>query len=484
MEWVHGYSSREVRGGVRYTKEGLIVYPSGCMSIIYDKDTGTQQYVRVHYDQISCLDLHIDLGIAVSSHKGSVNIKVCIWVVSTTRGLGLDMNLPAGAILNTIDCGDVNGVSAVNFSKCGKYVALSCQNSGHNVRIYDWKSSLLLSEVTGGPNKIFGLVFSKYENNNNNLRLLYGGIKHFNFITLRPDRLYNTNIGIYDNILSKRYTKKVNKKTKKNDVNCVISLPMSNNNFFGTDDYVHENEFILGLSDGTLAVIRQGENFVFKYIYVQKVEEEDDEDEDDEDTIETDTYYDEEEDSEEEEIEEFDDDYGSITALCTMNINKEGSPLKYYIITAGTYGHIKILSSSFNFLAEFNIYEKIYGEISLHPLGKIRGIRSISVNKKRGSILYGTSCGEIGEIELEDGNHIFSSSSKLPLVTSHFKSELHALSCHISRQECLTAGDDKTLRIWDLETNTLKRMLFLPDVARAIAYHKSGLGVEVIIIGE
>ena len=43
-----------------------------------------------------------------------------------------------------------------------------------------------------------------------------------------------------------------------------------------------------------------------------------------------------------------------------------------------------------------------YGQ--LHPLGRVRGVKSVCVDKFNRKILYGTSAGEIGEIDFVKGD--------------------------------------------------------------------------------
>ena len=142
----------------------------------------------------------------------------------------------------------------------------------------------------------------------------------------------------------------------------------------------------------------------------------------------------------------------------------------FKIITGGTLGHIKILDQSYEPLAEFNIYKipEQYG--TLHPLGKVRGIKSVSVDRYKRKILYGTAGGEIGEIDFVTGKDLNSG----PLVRTHFRDELHALCAHPIRQECLTAGDDKTLRIWDLDSAKQSTYIDLPDISRAACFSPNG----------
>ena len=77
------------------------------------------------------------------------------------------------------------------------------------------------------------------------------------------------------------------------------------------------------------------------------------------------------------------------------------------------------------------------------PNGNVR-FKSVCVDKNHRKILYGTSGGEIGEIDFENGADM----NEAPLVSAHFKDALRGLQTHPIRQECLTAGDDKTVRVW------------------------------------
>ena len=63
-----------------------------------------------------------------------------------------------------------------------------------------------------------------------------------------------------------------------------------------------------------------------------------------------------------------------------------------------------VFDQSIELLSEFNLYKipELYG--FLHPLGKVRGIKAVSVDKFNRKILFGTAGGEIGEIDFVTGN--------------------------------------------------------------------------------
>jgi WD40 repeat protein len=60
------------------------------------------------------------------------------------------------------------------------------------------------------------------------------------------------------------------------------------------------------------------------------------------------------------------------------------------------------------------------------------------------------------------------------LVHGHFRDELHGLASHPLRQECITCGDDKVLRVWDLLQHRQVANVVLVDIARCAAYNPNG----------
>jgi hypothetical protein len=92
-----------------------------------------------------------------------------------------------------------------------------------------------------------------------------------------------------------------------------------------------------------------------------------------------------------------------------------------------------VLDQELQPLAEWNLYLAEYG---LVPLGRVRGFKSLCVDKLNRKLLYATAGGEVGELELATGVDV----NHGPLVHGHFRDQLHALCAHPLRQECVTAG--------------------------------------------
>lgn len=99
-------------------------------------------------------------------------------------------------------------------------------------------------------------------------------------------------------------------------------------------------------------------------------------------------------------------------------------------------------------------------------------VRAICYAYKK--ILIGTKNGEIIYI---DKNGVISI-----LTQGHGEGEVWGLSCHPTKLECCTAGDDKTVRIWNIEPNNhymINGQVFEKPV-RACAYSNNG---NLIIVG-
>jgi len=408
LEWAYGYSSRVARNCVKYTYDGKIVYPAASMGVIYDKVKGTQTFSMAHYDEITCLDVHVPTSVAATANKGAGNIVACVWSTDD------------GKILNRINCGTVNAISAISFSPDGTLLAVACQDRDHTVKLFHWQSGVMKASAVGGPQKILTLGFSNVTGANV-CRILQGGEKHFQFLELVNTSSFITKQGKYGAGI------------KKSNVLCVAALPLALSAEAGG------NEFLMGMSDGTIGIVPRGDRRAASFAPIQK---------------------------------------GSITSLCVIKIKdataEEGPQFK--IVSAGTDGQIKVLDQELQPLQEYNLYKK--DRYGLYGMGKLRGIKSLCVDKANRKIMYGTTAGEIGEIAIENGANINEGTNLL--VNGHFRDELHAVSSNPVRQECVTAGDDKTLRIWDLETHSMKTMIELPDNARAVAFSPNG---QTIVAG-
>ena len=328
-------------------------------------------------------------------------------------------NSVTGEALKHLNVGDkVYGISSLKFNADGRYLAVACQDVNHTVLIYDWEFATVPSaSVNGGPQKILCLVFSLVTDK---IRLLEGGVGHFSLLELCGNHIF-------------KKTGQYGPDMKKLNITCAAALPVSNN----VED--NGNEYLVGLPNGSIGVITRGEKKISNYVSVQSK---------------------------------------AVTSLYVIPMPSEDPDAEipsYQVITGGIDGLIKVLDNSFEPMYEYNLYN-VKLNYNLHKLGKLRGIKSICCDKSHRKILYGTSGGEIGEIGYSDGKDI----NNGPLVQGHCRDQSFGLCAHPIRQECVTVGDDRTLRVWNLEKKTMISILDLPDIARVVTYSPTG---QLIAVG-
>ena len=359
-----------------------------------------------HSDELTCLDVHLKTGVAASAHKGAGAIFACVWEPAT------------GKVLQRLPCGECNGVSALAFSPDGSLLMVSLQDEQHQVLLFDWRKGFLKARVNGGRRKVLCMAFSLCPSPppgddapppppadvaaaqaraslfppvnslapplNLPVRVLQAGVGHFSLLELKGPvvgQVGAATVAQGGRVLSSR-AGSYGPDVKKVNVLCCAALPVPEE---GGD------EFVMGMANGQLGVVGRGERAVSRFVDVQK---------------------------------------GALTAVWVVLLPKNEEGMLFKLVTGGTNGFIKVLDQSFEPLAEFNLYRlpEVYG--NLHPLGKVRGVKSVCVDRFNRKILYGTAGGEIGEMDLEGGLDL----NRGPLVRSHFRDELHSVCAHPLRQ--------------------------------------------------
>ncbi|KAG6611619.1 putative microtubule-associated protein [Phytophthora cinnamomi] len=84
---------------------------------------------------------------------------------------------------------------------------------------------------------------------------------------------------------------------------------------------------------------------------------------------------------------------------------------------------------------------------------------------------------DIIEIDVASGSVL---NSGQPLFSGHFALELWGLAVHPSQRQFVTVGDDRTLRVWDMDAKRLIQARALPAKARACAYSPDS---ELVAVG-
>ncbi|KAG6968545.1 hypothetical protein JG688_00005760 [Phytophthora aleatoria] len=103
-------------------------------------------------------------------------------------------------------------------------------------------------------------------------------------------------------------------------------------------------------------------------------------------------------------------------------------------------------------------------------------VRSLVASPDGGAkLLIATAGAEIFEIASSDGANLHFG----PVVCGHSAFQLHGLAIHPLRRECCSAGDDRTVRVWDLSAHRQLRISALDAPARACAYSPDGSTIAV-----
>ena len=413
MDWVYGYNARSTRGSVRYGKAGKIIYPAGSIVISLDKGVPDNSPMSQSYFMEHCDEIS-----CLDVHAASG--LVCSAHKGTGDIVACVWSSGDNQLLKRINLGPVLGASAIAFSPSGKFLAIACQDADHTVSIYDWRTGMLQCSYRGGAQKILSLTFSlaKFANPDT-MRLLQSGYGHFKLVDIKNGRSLLVKAGYFG------------MGGIKMNVTCALAVPPSPEG--------GGMEFVLGLADGSVAPLARGDRKLGTPVPVWAGKD-------------------------------------AILTAMTLAITREASgdmPAIYRILVGGKGYEIRMLDAELQIAADFSLAKP---EFKLQEQGAVRGFKSLCVDRSGRKILYGTSAGEIGEIDFENGQDVNTG----PIVTAHYKDELHAMATHPIRQELATAGDDKTLRVWDMQTKQLMGLLVLPDICRSVCWAPNG---HIIICG-
>ena len=115
-------------------------------------------------------------------------------------------------------------------------------------------------------------------------------------------------------------------------------------------------------------------------------------------------------------------------------------------------------------------------DVQTFPFTFYGGIRAIDTHED-GSVLFGTRSADLIKINPDGTNTVF--------MNGHFEGELWGLASHPSQPLVVTAGDDKTLRIYDCVQIELTQLYFHESNVRAVDWSSDGeLIVAASMAGE
>ncbi|KAE9018391.1 Echinoderm microtubule-associated protein-like 6 [Phytophthora fragariae] len=140
------------------------------------------------------------------------------------------------------------------------------------------------------------------------------------------------------------------------------------------------------------------------------------------------------------------------------------------LLSGGKDGRVIMWNSAYQSLKCFDLDAMHVGSF-----GRI--INSVFLNSTGRNLLVGTCSSDIIEIDVSSGSVL---NGGQPLFSGHFAMELWGLAVHPSQREFVTVGDDRTLRVWDMDAKRLIQARALPAKARACAYSPDS---ELVAVG-
>lgn len=149
-------------------------------------------------------------------------------------------------------------------------------------------------------------------------------------------------------------------------------------------------------------------------------------------------------------------------AVISIHSTNEG------IVTGSEGGIIKIWGNSLicrSTISTSTIPDLINGSCS---------IKSIFWDNEQNNILVGTGNSEIWKFS-SSPSFVYSSQ---PIVQNHSKS-IWGISIHPKEEKYVTVGDDKTIRLWCLRSNTLLKAIQIEMESRACVYSPDGSMIAV-----
>ncbi|XRB07249.1 echinoderm microtubule-associated protein-like [Pycnococcus provasolii] len=180
LDFAYGVRSHDVRNGVFYTNRGEVVYPSGAMAVVYNRDTNTQRFlvsdpasesITGPTSEVVCIARH-PIGSIFATGEVGRNPRIMIFSSD-------DVKKPKAMLQGFFK----KAVVSITFSRDGNLLAAVGADDDHSVGVYRWASGTLLASSPGSREKIVSINWSPFQD-----YIVTLGVKHCYFWATDPFR--------------------------------------------------------------------------------------------------------------------------------------------------------------------------------------------------------------------------------------------------------------------------------------------------------
>eukprot|EP00639_Heterosigma_akashiwo_P015290 CAMPEP_0206366550 /NCGR_PEP_ID=MMETSP0294-20121207/3519_1 /ASSEMBLY_ACC=CAM_ASM_000327 /TAXON_ID=39354 /ORGANISM="Heterosigma akashiwo, Strain CCMP2393" /LENGTH=872 /DNA_ID=CAMNT_0053812637 /DNA_START=230 /DNA_END=2845 /DNA_ORIENTATION=+ len=174
LGWVHGYRSQDMRGNLRYTAKGAVVYPAAAVGVVLstsgeeaERPWDAQKFNFDHTDDITALAVTPDGAHCATGELGK-RPKIVVWDADTAQTVTALAGFHERA------------VQYLDFSSDGQLLASIGRDNNNSLAIYDWRKRQLVFSAKCGPQKVLDC---RWAFGGNNSVLASCGDKHMFFWT-------------------------------------------------------------------------------------------------------------------------------------------------------------------------------------------------------------------------------------------------------------------------------------------------------------
>ena len=446
LAFAFGYCGRRSRSNLFYNADGRIVYHVAALGVVYDQGRHEQMFFFGHDDDITALDMHPDKVKVVTGQIGRIP-KIIVWSSRPDSAGELHR-------LCQIEGDHRRAIIGLSFSSMGTHIASMGKDNNRSIAIYRWGKDKGLERATAERDLDHMRVGIDKGHNDEVYALDYNPLTDE---VVAVGKKYIRFFGVKEGVEAKRSAE------RDALISDTESALWSKKGVFGK--FPQEDLMCVAFDEEGLTYAGSASGHIFRfrdYMVDAAVKAHCGEGK----------------------------DSGKVTALWY-------SPHTQELISSGDDGMIKAwkpsewggraapeplrsvdlemwvnASTNTPVLAGTPVVPDPKFDTKGEPrLGSCAAAHSI-YGDARGNVLVGTVCNEIYELSFEG------SEPPMCYMQGHHE-ELWGLAEHPTRQEFATAGEDATLRVWDLESRTMKQMAALTGPGRAVAYSPDGRLIAV-----